>query len=174
MVLSKTFLARKRLHSTYNKIMCGVDICDQKVSSYDPDRRSQKWWKRVFQKILVMSVVNAPTLRQDVLETKTPMRKFSIALAKELISCGRKTTLLRVATAGKPGPLILLRWGDVFFRSRGPRSPTERVGERSRGPELRLGRRLGVTCQPYWWMLRERRRDGIRWKFHLVGSTTGI
>lgn len=43
----------------YNKYMGGVDLSDQKVSVYGFDRRSKKWWKKVFYKFLMATVVNS-------------------------------------------------------------------------------------------------------------------
>ena len=35
----------------YNDIMGGVDLSDQKVNVYNFNRKSTKWWKKVFYKI---------------------------------------------------------------------------------------------------------------------------
>jgi len=43
----------------YNSIMGGVDLTDQKTGLYDLDRKSHKWWKKVFFKLFMTSVVNA-------------------------------------------------------------------------------------------------------------------
>ncbi|CAH2010637.1 unnamed protein product [Acanthoscelides obtectus] len=43
----------------YNAHMGGVDLTDQIVSLYDFERKSGKWWKKVFYKVLMMAVVNA-------------------------------------------------------------------------------------------------------------------
>ncbi|KFM71075.1 PiggyBac transposable element-derived protein 4, partial [Stegodyphus mimosarum] len=43
----------------YNRFMGGVDLSDQKICLYDFDRRSTKWWKKVFYKLLMTAVVNA-------------------------------------------------------------------------------------------------------------------
>ena len=43
----------------YNKFMGGVDHCDQLISNYAIKRRSKKWWKKVFYRLLELSVINA-------------------------------------------------------------------------------------------------------------------
>ncbi|KAF2349106.1 PiggyBac transposable element-derived protein [Trinorchestia longiramus] len=43
----------------YNRIMGGVDLSDQKGKLYDFNRKSMKWWKKVFYRLLLLTVVNA-------------------------------------------------------------------------------------------------------------------
>lgn len=42
----------------YNQIMGGVDLGDQKVRIYDLERKSNKWWKKVVCRMLMISVIN--------------------------------------------------------------------------------------------------------------------
>lgn len=44
---------------TYNEIMGGVDLSDQKMSVFDLGRKSKKWWKKVFIRILMSLLVNS-------------------------------------------------------------------------------------------------------------------
>lgn len=39
----------------YNQIMGGVFLSDQKVGKYDFNRKSQKWWRKVFFEVVMMS-----------------------------------------------------------------------------------------------------------------------
>ena len=43
----------------YRKIMDGVDLADQIAGLYDLDRKSLKWWKKVFYRCLMFSIVNS-------------------------------------------------------------------------------------------------------------------
>ena len=42
----------------YNVNMGGVDKCDQRLSYYGLNRKSKKWWKKVFFRFFEMSIVN--------------------------------------------------------------------------------------------------------------------
>ncbi|GFR33231.1 rho guanine nucleotide exchange factor 10-like protein [Trichonephila clavata] len=43
----------------YNKIMGGVDLADQMANVYKLNRKSCKWWKKVFFRLLISAVVNS-------------------------------------------------------------------------------------------------------------------
>ena len=43
----------------YNKYMGGVDHADQMIGLYDLDRKSGKWWRKVYFRLLLTSVFNA-------------------------------------------------------------------------------------------------------------------
>lgn len=43
----------------YNKRMEGVNHADEMVTLYDLDRRSGKWWKKVFFRLLMTCVNNS-------------------------------------------------------------------------------------------------------------------
>ena len=43
--------------------MSAVDRCDQYQSSYDIGRKSQKWWKKVFGRMLELCVINSCIFR---------------------------------------------------------------------------------------------------------------
>ena len=46
----------------YNKYMGGVDKCNQYLSYYSVGRRSMKWWKRLFFRILEIAIINATVI----------------------------------------------------------------------------------------------------------------
>ncbi|XP_046681419.1 uncharacterized protein LOC124368188 [Homalodisca vitripennis] len=86
----------------YNEIMGGVDISDQKVGVYDFDRKSKKWWKKVFYKLLLTSVVNAWILHQEVQHRKTSLLTFMVPLAEQLLAEGStNTSVKRRASIGR-------------------------------------------------------------------------
>jgi len=70
----------------YNKFMGGVDLCDQLTSVYDHNRRSNKWWKKVFYKMLAMAVMNAYILFKNSARTRkcTKLLDFLVPLAEGL------------------------------------------------------------------------------------------
>lgn len=87
----------------YNKFMRGVDLADQLSTLYDINRKSSKWWKKVFYKLLMTSVVNAWILFQDIQHKKTPLINFIIPLAEQLIDSGRQNaTGIRRKLYGRP------------------------------------------------------------------------
>lgn len=77
----------------YNKYMGGVDLSDQLVGTYDLDRKSGKWWKKVFYKLFLTTIVNSHILYKEICNTKSvTLKKFCVALAEQLIAEGRKQT----------------------------------------------------------------------------------
>lgn len=40
----------------YNEFIPGVDRSDQYSTTYEVDRKSNKWWKRVFHRLLMVAV----------------------------------------------------------------------------------------------------------------------
>jgi len=76
--------------SFYRKIMGGVDLADQMMGVYEMDRKSNKWWKKVFCRLMMMSAVNAWVISNDASQKKKPFLQFLVALAEELIAEGEK------------------------------------------------------------------------------------
>ena len=69
----------------YHKFMGGVDVADQLFVYYSIGRRSLKWWKKVFYRLLEMSVVNAYLLyTENVPETNITHVAFRTQLAQSL------------------------------------------------------------------------------------------
>ncbi|KAG5861133.1 hypothetical protein JTB14_017912 [Gonioctena quinquepunctata] len=73
----------------YNCNMGGVDLADQMIPSYEHDRKSRKWWKKVFFRLLMTAVYNAYIIYTEVNKKKIPYIDFVIDVAKSLISLGR-------------------------------------------------------------------------------------
>lgn len=80
---AKVGVACPKVVSEYNKYMGGVDRFDQKRNSYVSDRRSKKWWYRLFYYLLDASVVNAFT--QYSHHTPTDYLWFRLVLGRELV-----------------------------------------------------------------------------------------
>ena len=61
----------------YNTHMGGVDLSDQQVILYDFDRKSQKWWRKGFYKLLNSAMVNSWIIFNDISGTrKNPTNLF--------------------------------------------------------------------------------------------------
>ena len=87
----------------YNKYMLGVDRSDQAVSLYNFERKSTKWWKKVFFKLMKTAIVNAWILYQQLKAKDTPQLPFVIDTAEELITEGIKSaTVERIRKSGRP------------------------------------------------------------------------
>ncbi|KAF2356214.1 PiggyBac transposable element-derived protein [Trinorchestia longiramus] len=85
----------------YNRIMGGVDLSDEKGKLYDFNRKSIKWWKKVFYRLLLFTVVNAWILYQEVNHLKIPLLDFMVPLAEKLIACGDKMSAIKKKSAGR-------------------------------------------------------------------------
>ncbi|XP_055909332.1 piggyBac transposable element-derived protein 4-like [Eupeodes corollae] len=51
----------------YREILGGVDRADQLAGLYEVDRKSTKWWKKVFYRLLMMSVVNSNIIHSQLI-----------------------------------------------------------------------------------------------------------
>ena len=73
----------------YNKYMNGVDKCDQFLNYYSVGRKSIKWWKKVFFRMLELCIINAMVLyfsANPAFSKKRQAHKlFRIQLVHELV-----------------------------------------------------------------------------------------
>jgi hypothetical protein len=69
----------------YNKYMGGVDLADRYRALYNVDRKSKKWWHRLFWGILDIAFVNAYVINCH-LNGKMPVLDFRRMVANGLIS----------------------------------------------------------------------------------------
>ena len=69
--------------------MSGVDKCDQYLSTYSINRRSGKWWKKVFFRMVELAVINAMVIyfdiHKDFAKSRHPHKKFRINLSHQLV-----------------------------------------------------------------------------------------
>lgn len=87
----------------YNKMMGGVDKADQYSTVYDIDRKTNKWWKRVFHRLLQMSVSNSWIIYQKLKGKKSPQIDFLLTLQEQLIEVGKNGTKnVYVSGPGRP------------------------------------------------------------------------
>lgn len=73
----------------YNKIMGGVDLADQMAHLYELDRKSCKWWKKVFFRLMMTAVVNSWIAYCELNHRKTPLLDFIVPLAEALMATGK-------------------------------------------------------------------------------------
>lgn len=87
----------------YNKKMGGVDKADQYSTTYEVDRKSEKWWKRVFHRLLMVAVSNSWIIFQKLKGKKSPLIDYLIPLSDQIIEVGkRETANQRNPGAGRP------------------------------------------------------------------------
>ena len=74
----------------YRAAMGGVDTADQMAGMYEFDRKSDKWWMKVFHRCLMYTCVNAWVVYKDLKNNpKKPFLNFVVELAEKLICEGR-------------------------------------------------------------------------------------
>jgi len=100
---SKISVPCPQMVASYREIMGGVDLADQMMGLYELDRKSNKWWKKVFYRLLMMTVVNAWIIYKEKTRNKIPFLQFIVPLAEEMIKEGReKATVRRLSKTGRP------------------------------------------------------------------------
>ncbi|KAJ8950040.1 hypothetical protein NQ314_008046 [Rhamnusium bicolor] len=79
--------------------MGGVDKADMLKSRYEVDRKSKKWWHRIFFYFLDLCVVNAYIIYKSRSEgARLPLKQFRISVATGLIGAKNQTP-----KRGRPG-----------------------------------------------------------------------
>ena len=73
----------------YNQTMGGVDLADQMITLYELDRKSQKWWRKVFFRLLMTAVHNAFIIYCETNHQKFPYITFLSTVSEALIDVGR-------------------------------------------------------------------------------------
>lgn len=93
----------------YNKHMGGVDLTDQFTVQYDINRKSNKWWKRTFQRFSMTAVTNSWVLYKKQQNKKIPLIDFLIPLSEDLIEIGKAGTKnKRKSGSGRPSKRMKL------------------------------------------------------------------
>ncbi|GFQ95935.1 rho guanine nucleotide exchange factor 10-like protein [Trichonephila clavata] len=70
----------------YNKIMGVLDLADQMANVYELDRKSCKWWKKVFFRLSMSAVVISWNVYSELKHRKTPLLDFILPLAEALLA----------------------------------------------------------------------------------------
>lgn len=81
----------------YNHHKFGVDLNDQYVSYYSLNRKSMKWWKKMFFNLVARAMVNA-----YVIYNKSRSQRRRPRFSQFLMECGDQ--LLQTAPEAEPGP----------------------------------------------------------------------
>jgi len=129
----------------YNEIMGGIDLSDQKVNVYDLNKKSTKWWKKVFYKIKMSAAINAHILHQAKTKRKTSLLKYLVNLAEQLVLTGRKIARVKRKTNSIAGPRS--KRAKAFFNV-GDHLPVESQGRRRRArcAQMKTDRRTNYIC----------------------------
>jgi hypothetical protein len=69
--------------ASYNKFMNGVDRADQLLSYYCLNKKSRKWWKKVFWRLLEMCITNVYQIRKFK-DSKVVHKQLRLSLAYSL------------------------------------------------------------------------------------------
>ncbi len=92
---------------TYNDIMGGVDLSDQKMSVYELGRKSNKWWKKVFVRLLNSVVINSWIAYKEIHRAgKLQLKNFLVPLAESLCEKGIKQTKKKKKNVGRPSQVV--------------------------------------------------------------------
>ncbi|KAJ2938070.1 hypothetical protein O0L34_g19392 [Tuta absoluta] len=76
----------------YRYAMGGVDQNDRMVGEHEFERKSTKWWKKVFYRLLKMAIVNAWVIYREKVKRRCPMKDFLVDLSLEMVEYGKDTT----------------------------------------------------------------------------------
>ncbi|XP_054729295.1 uncharacterized protein LOC129238281 [Anastrepha obliqua] len=77
---------------TYRAIMGGVDLADQMKGLYDIKRKSNKWWKKVFCRGMMMAAVNTWVICSELNRKKPAFLPVLVEIAESLIEKGKEST----------------------------------------------------------------------------------
>lgn len=77
---------------TYRAIMGGVDLADQMSGLYDINRKSNKWWKKVFYRGMMMAAVNTWVIYSELNRKKPAFLPVLVEIAESLIEKGKEST----------------------------------------------------------------------------------
>lgn len=76
----------------YRRAMGGVDRNDRICGEHEFERKSTKWWKKVFYRLLKMAVVNSWVIYREKVNLKCSMKDFMIDLAENMVEYGKDIT----------------------------------------------------------------------------------
>ncbi|XP_054734556.1 piggyBac transposable element-derived protein 3-like [Anastrepha obliqua] len=77
---------------TYRATMGGVDLADQMSGLYDISRKSNKWWKKVFYRGMMMAAVNTWVIYSGLNRKKPAFLPVLVEIAESLIEKGKEST----------------------------------------------------------------------------------
>lgn len=92
---SKKIIKCPLVTKDYNTFMGGVDKADQLRALYNVDRKSKKWWHRLFWGIIDIVFVNSFVINNELNNTKLTVKQYRRSVAQGLIvlnKSGQKRT----------------------------------------------------------------------------------
>ena len=95
---------RPKMITDYNENMGGVDLMDQLLVYYAIGRKSIKWYKRIYWRIVDIAIVNAQILHSICHPlTKMCQKHFRLKLADALVEQHINEKVQSVQSTGNPG-----------------------------------------------------------------------
>jgi hypothetical protein len=91
--------------SDYNKYMGGVDRADQRRANYGMNRKSRKWWHRLFWGMMDIAFVNAHVIYNKLFEEKTTL-EFRSSISLGFIMTNKKKEVHLLGPSQKEGSII--------------------------------------------------------------------
>lgn len=134
---SSTMINCPKVLQDYNNNMNCVDKFDQNKKSYQIDRKSHKWWHRIFFYFIDASIVNAHVTYKELCPEKMPIKQFRRDISRELVS---KTLVQkrRLTAESSPSPVSIKKGKPTV-------SPTIRMEQSAHQP-VRSTRRRCTLC----------------------------
>jgi hypothetical protein len=133
----------------YNSYMNCVDKFDQNKKTYQIDRKSQKWWHRIFFFFFDATIVNARILYNDITKENMCMKEFRRQVSRELVA----KTLIEKRRSSSDSPVT-----PKHLKKGSPAVPKEVRLEQSAHQPQRSTRRRCNNCSS---KLKEVRTDWI-------------
>ncbi|GFR28844.1 rho guanine nucleotide exchange factor 10-like protein [Trichonephila clavata] len=121
--------------------MGGVNLVDQTANVYELDRKSCKWWEKVFFRLLMSAVVNSWIAYCGPKHRKTPLLDFIVPLAEALMNSGKLNAQYQ-RRRGTIGPTktsrSLLNVGDHLQQQQKTRRRAVNVHDKRRNRTLKI------------------------------------
>ena len=83
---SKEFLEEEfpNTVSIYSRLMKGVDLSNQIISYYELNRKTIKWWKRIFFHLLDIAIVNSFIIYKKFVNSNITQKQFRLELVNTI------------------------------------------------------------------------------------------
>ena len=69
----------------YSRLTKGVDLSNQLISYYELNRKTIKWWKRIFFHLLDIAIVNSFIIYKKYLNANITQKQYRIEIIKTII-----------------------------------------------------------------------------------------
>jgi len=90
----------------YNKYKTGVDRSDQMLSYYSSERKTIKWWKKLFFHLFDLVIVNAHILHNKTSKKKMSLEVFYEKVAEGLLASAGTENQVQGQTSSPAGRLV--------------------------------------------------------------------